>query len=191
MRGTLLVVSLLAAGCGVELEEGGRLKPYESTTVTDDLRSARPLPAGVVPTTAEPGDESVETGVDRDGFLSEFPVGLSTQLIERGRERFLIYCAPCHGAEGRGDGAVVSRGFPEPESLQSARLRAMPPGYFVHVIDQGFGRMPSYDTIDGSDRWAIAAVILLLQDRDPTAPDEAIFGAAGDPPWPSPEGEEK
>lgn len=185
MRVVLLLVSLLAAGCGIELEEGGRLKPYESTTVTDDLRSARMLPAGAVPTTAELRDESLKTGFGRDGFFAEMPSPVSAELVERGKERFLIYCAPCHGADGEGKGTVVSRGFPEPESLKTARLGAMPPGYFVRVIDRGFGSMPSYDTIDGSDRWAIAAFILRLQDRHSNASGALTAGAADDSSAPS------
>lgn len=179
VRAALLLVSLLASGCGIELEEGGRLKPLESTTVTEDLRSARPLPAGAVPTTAQLRDESFETGVGREGHLTSFPVDVTAGMVARGRERFSIYCAPCHGTEGEGEGPVVSRGFPESESLKTPRLSAMPPGYFVHVIDQGFGRMPSYDSIDGADRWAITAFIFSLQNRDATLMKEAVHDQPG------------
>jgi mono/diheme cytochrome c family protein len=84
--------------------------------------------------------------------------------MERGRERFDIYCAVCHGRTGQGRGIVVERGFPAPPSLDIERLRRQPPGYFFHVITRGYGVMYSYaNRVDPDDRWAIAAYIRALQ----------------------------
>lgn len=85
-------------------------------------------------------------------------------LLERGRERFLVFCSPCHGARGYGDGPVVSRGFPAPPSYHQERLLKAPPEHFVSVITTGIGRMYSYaDRVPPTDRWAIAHYVKALQ----------------------------
>jgi mono/diheme cytochrome c family protein len=92
------------------------------------------------------------------------PPPLSDQLLARGQERYAIYCAPCHGAGGDGDGMVVRRGFPAPPSLHEARLRAAPTGYMVKVMSAGYGTMyPFRARIAPADRWAIEAYIRALQ----------------------------
>ena len=89
---------------------------------------------------------------------------LTAALLERGRERFGIYCTPCHDAAGFGEGTVPARGFPQPPSLHIARLRAVPSRYFVDVIAHGHGAMYSYaNRVSPADRWAIAAYIRALQ----------------------------
>lgn len=92
-------------------------------------------------------------------------------LLERGRERYTIYCAPCHSAVGDGRGMIVQRGFPPPPSYHTDRLRAAPPQHFFDIITQGYGAMYSYaDRVPPRDRWAIAAYIRALQrSRDATA----------------------
>jgi mono/diheme cytochrome c family protein len=86
------------------------------------------------------------------------------ELLDRGRNRFLIFCSPCHGARGRGDGLVVSRGFPAPPSYHQKRLREAPPQHIVSVITNGTGIMHSYaDRIAAEDRWAIAHHVKSLQ----------------------------
>jgi len=99
-------------------------------------------------------------------FESEIttPPPLSDQLLARGQERYAIYCAPCHGTGGDGDGMVVRRGFPPPPSLHEARLRAAPTGYMVKVASEGYGIMyPFRARIAPADRWAIEAYIRALQ----------------------------
>ncbi|WP_371824444.1 cytochrome c [Methylocystis sp. MJC1] len=89
---------------------------------------------------------------------------ISITLLERGRERYNIYCAPCHGANGDGKGMIVQRGFPAPPSYHIQRLRDAPPQHFFDVITQGFGAMYSYaERVRPVDRWAIAAYIRALQ----------------------------
>lgn len=167
MRAALLLFSLLSSACGYELEEGARLKPLESTTAVADRGSARPLPEGAIPFDAELRSASFERGIGEGGFVTTFPMAVSSALLQRGEERFSIHCTPCHGADGEGRGPVVSRGFPVADSLKSVRLRTVPPGYVVNVITEGFGAMPSYEHIRPADRWAIAAFIMNLQGRDP------------------------
>jgi mono/diheme cytochrome c family protein len=89
---------------------------------------------------------------------------LTADLLERGQERFNIFCRPCHGGLGNGDGVVVERGFPPPPSYHDPRLREAPLGHFFDVVTNGFGRMTSYAArIPPRDRWAIAAYVRALQ----------------------------
>ncbi|ADJ28063.1 conserved hypothetical protein [Nitrosococcus watsonii C-113] len=94
----------------------------------------------------------------------EIPLPITVKLLKRGQERFNIYCAPCHGQAGHGDGMIVRRGFPSPPSYHSARLRDAPDAHFYNVMTQGFGRMFSYAArVEPQDRWAIVAYIRALQ----------------------------
>ena len=84
--------------------------------------------------------------------------------VQRGRKRYEIFCAPCHGVAGRGDGIVVRRGLRAPASFHVDRLRAQPDGYFFDVITSGFGAMPDYAAqVPVADRWAIVAYLRALQ----------------------------
>jgi mono/diheme cytochrome c family protein len=105
------------------------------------------------------------TGKDANGRdSSELPVAVTKELLDRGRQRFDIYCATCHGYTGDGDGMIVQRGFLPPPSYHSDRLRQAPVGHFFDVISNGFGAMPSYaDQVPVTDRWAIVAYIRALQ----------------------------
>ncbi len=107
----------------------------------------------------------VETGLDGEGRLvTALPVPLDADLMRRGRERYDIFCSPCHGRTGDGNGMIVRRGFKQPQSFHSQRLRDIPVGYFFDVITNGFGQMSSYRTqVPVADRWAIAAYIRALQ----------------------------
>jgi mono/diheme cytochrome c family protein len=101
--------------------------------------------------------------VGRDAVDTSAPP-LSLVLLQRGRERFGIYCAPCHGPTGDGHGMIVQRGFPAPPPYTSDRLLTMPTSHFVDVITNGYGVMFSYaDRVAPEDRWAIAAYIRALQ----------------------------
>src|SRR5579862_3457530 len=96
------------------------------------------------------------------GDFMPFPV--TKEVLERGRERFDIYCAPCHGRVGDGDGFIPSRGYKRPPSYHIDRLRKAPIGYFFDVMTNGFGAMPDYSAqIPPRDRWCIAAYIRALQ----------------------------
>jgi cytochrome c553 len=109
-------------------------------------------------------DELLYTG-RVDGRYSEvFPFPIDRAVLERGRQRFNIYCSVCHDQLGNGQGMIVQRGFRPPPSLHEERLRKAPPGLLFDVITNGFGVMWSYaDRIETRDRWAIAAYIQALQ----------------------------
>jgi mono/diheme cytochrome c family protein len=148
-----LPAALLLCGCGVSMIEQPKLKTYAPTKIWADGTSARPLPADVV--------------AEGDGALAAetaTPPAASDELLSRGRERFNIYCAPCHGLAGDGDGIIVAHGFPQPPSYHIERLLAAPTQHFYDVITHGYGVMYSYaDRVDPHDRWAIAAYIRALQ----------------------------
>jgi hypothetical protein len=109
-------------------------------------------------------DEHLETGRVGGELAFDLPFPLTADLLERGEERFNIFCRPCHGGLGNGDGVVVERGFPSPPSYHDPRLREAPLGHFFNVVTNGFGRMTSYAArIPPRDRWAIAAYVRALQ----------------------------
>jgi mono/diheme cytochrome c family protein len=123
--------------------------PVEGTVSTSHLLSTSPLL-----TTRAPGG----------GYVQTYPLEITRGALERGRQRYQIYCSMCHGDTGYGDGMIVQRGFVPPPSLHIERLRTAPPGYFVEVITNGFGAMYSYnDRVPPEDRWKIAAYVKTLQ----------------------------
>jgi mono/diheme cytochrome c family protein len=115
------------------------------------------------PTTAAAATASQEkAGADDDA--SEFPFPVTAEVMNRGQERYRIFCAMCHGETGQGDGMIVRRGFRKPPAYSEERLRKAPVGYFFRVMTEGYGAMPPYRTqVPVQDRWAIAAYIRALQ----------------------------
>jgi mono/diheme cytochrome c family protein len=98
------------------------------------------------------------------GLAQEFPYEITMEDLERGQERYDIFCEPCHSLDGSGQGMVPRRGYPPAPSFHQDRLREQPASYYYTVITNGFGRMPSYAPwISVTDRWAIAAYVKVLQ----------------------------
>ncbi len=96
--------------------------------------------------------------------VNEFPFPITREVLDRGQERFNIYCSPCHGVLGDGNGMIANRGFRHPPSYHDDRLRTAPLGHFYDVITNGFGAMPDYSMqIPPHERWAIIAYIRTLQ----------------------------
>lgn len=123
------------------------------------------LPYEVSPgQTSTPDIEPPAGIVARDDQPPPAPPPVTLALLQRGQQRFDIYCAPCHGKTGDGQGMIVQRGFPAPPSYMSDRLLAAPAQHFYDVITDGYGVMFSYaDRVAPADRWAIAAYIRALQ----------------------------
>jgi hypothetical protein len=172
----MLPLALAAAGCRNNMHTQNKVRPLRESTFFDDGATARPLPADTVAHdenfgTDERGggglraDDAFTTGLGADGKpVSELPLPLSRELLLRGRQRFDIFCSPCHGRLGDGRGMIVQRGYKQPHSFHEERLRASNVGYFFNVASVGFGVMPSYAAqIPVADRWAIAAYIRVLQ----------------------------
>ena len=161
----LTAVGLLAAGCRMDMQDQPRYEPDQASAFFADGRADRPLPNGVVPRGSFREDVSFTTGIGPDGQpLARLPVPVDAALLARGQERFDIYCAPCHGRVGDGNGMIVQRGYRRPASLHEERLRNSPAGHFFDVMTRGFGVMPSYAAqVPVQDRWAIVAYIRALQ----------------------------
>lgn len=152
MRRALVLILALAA-CRQEMQDMPRLDPMERAPMFDGGSAALRPPAGTVPVNAvlEPVPEAL-------------PREVPLALVERGRERFDIYCAPCHGPTGEGDGMIVQRGFPSPPSFHDPGLIAAPDRHIYDVISNGFGVMfPYASRVPPPDRWAIIAYVRALQ----------------------------
>jgi mono/diheme cytochrome c family protein len=138
--------------------------PLRETAFFTDARSSRPLVEGTVARGHLRDDELLYTGKANGAAAEVFPFAVTEQVMVRGHERFDVFCAPCHGRTGQGDGMIVLRGYRRPPSLHQDRLRAAPVGHFFDVITNGFGAMPDYASqIKAGDRWAITAYIRALQ----------------------------
>jgi mono/diheme cytochrome c family protein len=139
--------------------------PLRPSDFFADGRSARPLIDGTVARGHLDDDAAFYTGKGPDGKpLDAFPFPVTKEVIERGHERFNIYCAPCHSRLGDGNGMVPRRGFRHPPSYHADRLRKVPNGYIFDVITRGFGAMPDYSAqIPPRDRWSIVAYVRALQ----------------------------
>ena len=165
----LVVCGVFLAGCNEELlrqdmANQPKNKPLSESDFFADGRSARPIPEGTVARGQLRADKVFYTGKSGDAYVDKLPFPLTRQVLDRGRERFDIYCTPCHGHLGNGLGMIVQRGLKRPPSYHIDRLRQVPVGYFYDVITNGFGAMADYSAqVAPRDRWAIAAYIRVLQ----------------------------
>jgi len=161
----LVAVAALSSSCRLDMHVQPRLNPLAKSDFYADQRSERPPVEGTVARGELHEDTYFYTGKigNNPGDYMPFPV--SKAVLERGRERFNVYCAPCHSRLGDGNGSVPQRGFPrKPPSYHIERLRKAPLGYFYDVITNGFGIMPDYAAqISPRDRWNIIAYIRALQ----------------------------
>jgi cytochrome c553 len=141
-----------------------KAEPLEASTVFADGRSARPLVPGTVAVGTVQTDELLLTGMIDGQYASVMPFPVTGEVLDRGQQQFEIYCAPCHGLSGYGDGMVARRGGTPPTNYHSDYLRNQPIGYFYYVMTNGFRNMRPYDQkLTPEDRWAIAAYMRALQ----------------------------
>lgn len=160
-------LAALLAGCAEnEMDKQPKYqRPYQESSFFPDGMSSRPLVPGTIPRgqlrTNRPYYEGKSTG---DLLIDEIPHKVDRAFLDRGRQRYNIYCAPCHGQTGDGQGMIVKRGFSPPPSFHLERLRDAPAGHFFNVIKNGYGAMYSYASrVPVEDRWAITAYIRALQ----------------------------
>ncbi len=159
-----LSLLLLTNGCRRDMFEQPSAKPLERSSFFRDHMASRPVPPHTVAQGQLRADTVFYTGKAGTNLVTTFPFPITREILNRGRERFEIYCAPCHGRTGDGNGMIVQRGFPPPPSYHLDRLRDAPVGHFYDVITQGYGVMYSYAArVSPPDRWAIAAYIRALQ----------------------------
>jgi hypothetical protein len=162
---------LVLTGCRSEMYEQPRYEPLEPSSFFEDGSSARPLVAGTVPRDDPRGapaagvsDEVFYTGWSQGKLAESVPFPVDRAVLERGRDRYRIYCTPCHGELGDGRGIIVRRGFNPPPPYYIEELRKQPIGHYFDVMTRGFGTMYSYASrIPPRDRWTIAAYIRVLQ----------------------------
>ena len=161
----LAAVSVSGTACRRDMQDQPRYEPLGESSFFADHRQARHLPDGTVARGHLNEDTFFHRGVTADGRPAPaFPMRVTAETLQRGRERYGIYCTPCHGETGAGNGMIVQRGFPQPASFHDARLSEEAPGYYFNVITNGFGVMPSYAVqVPAGDRWAIIAYIQALQ----------------------------
>ena len=182
-RWQLVVVAgcLALAGCRQDMHDAPRYEPLEASTFFADGRGSRMLVANTVARGTLREDEHLYQG-KIDGQLTDiFPMPVTVDLLARGRERFNVFCSPCHGRTGQGNGMVVQRGFRAPPSYHEERLRNAPVGYFFDVMTNGFGAMSDYTAqVPVADRWAIAAYIRALQLSQRATLDEVPAGRRAD-----------
>ena len=157
-------VAMLLSGCRLDMHLQPKYLPYEPSSFFRDGRSERQPVEGTVARGQLRTDELFYTGKINGAEAGQFPFPITRADLERGRERYNIYCTPCHDYTGTGNGMIVQRGFPQPPSYHIQRLREAPVGHFYGVITDGFGAMYSYAArIEPADRWRIAAYIRVLQ----------------------------
>ena len=186
---TLLLLSglMLSTGCRRDMQDQPKMKPLRGSTFFSDGLSSRQPIEGTIPrgylrsdtayytgkktapgATATPAQQQTAgTNTQQDTYpddVDTFPFPVTKEIVERGHERYDIFCSACHGLTGNGDGMIVRRGFRRAASFNDDRLRQAPVGHFFDAITNGWGAMPSYSAqIPVQDRWAIITYIRALQ----------------------------
>ena len=157
-------VLLVLTGCRQDMHDQPKYKPFAPSKFFADGRSARPAPAFTIARDELNDTDDFHTGGTGGAFLASIPAQVDVNLLHRGQERFNIYCSPCHGRLGNGDGMIARRGFRAPADLSSDRVRQAPPGYIFQVIENGYGAMGDYrDQVPPEDAWAIVAYVRALE----------------------------
>ena len=160
----VLLVLLALTACRQKMGNQPRYDPLEPSDFFADGMAARPRVEGTVARGEISGNPFFDTGKVNGQVADGFPMPVTLEVVNRGHERFDIYCAQCHGRVGDGEGMIPARGYRRPPSFHTETLRKAPTGHFFDVMTNGFGAMPPYKTmIPPQDRWAIAAYIRALQ----------------------------
>jgi mono/diheme cytochrome c family protein len=182
----IIAIVLVGVGCRYDMQDQPRFKVYRANPFFTDNRASRNLPEGTVArgwlrenkalytgkkevvstapvqTVTDPTGNTLIASFPND--IEEFPVPVTKELIDRGEQRYKVFCIVCHGPVGNGDGMIVRRGFSKPPTYNDDRLRNAPVGHFFDVMTIGWGKMNSYASqIPVADRWAIVAYIRTLQ----------------------------
>jgi mono/diheme cytochrome c family protein len=169
----------------VDMWNGSRLKPYEQVNFFEDKSSSRVPPPGTVARSQARTDEPLYYGTQNGALVAYNPIVRSEgktpkdrlAILQRGQERYNIYCQPCHGLAGYGDGMIVQRGLSAPPSYHETRLKTAPDGHIFDVITNGYGSMYSYaQRVPTRDRWAIVAYIRALQRSQDARPGDVPAG---------------
>jgi mono/diheme cytochrome c family protein len=161
---SMCAILLACGGCRLAMHDQPKHEALESSSFFKNGSSARPLLPGTIPRGYLRTNAAFFEALNGTNLVNELPMKPTRELLQRGRERFDIYCSVCHGLSGDGDGMIVQRGFPPPPSFHMDRLRQASVGHFYRVITYGYGVMFPYAVrVEPKDRWAIAAYIRALQ----------------------------
>jgi mono/diheme cytochrome c family protein len=160
----LVLLPMAGAACRQDMHDQPKVTAYRESDFFGDRRGMRPIPEGTVARGFLQDDDLLFTGKVNGQPVDEFPFQVTKAVLDRGHERFNIYCSPCHGRTGLGNGMVVQRGYKPPPSFHDERIRTQAVGYYYDVMTNGFGAMPDYRAqVAPEDRWAIASYIRALQ----------------------------
>ena len=166
---TGLVAMLLVAGCRQDMQDQPKMFPQRGSELFADHRGARPQVVNTVARGQLDQDSYFYTGVVQgaNGYKeekNEMPFPVTAQVLERGQERFNIYCTPCHSRVGNGLGEIVQRGYKPAANLHDSVRMSQPISHYFYVMTHGYGAMPDYSAqLTPEDRWAVAAYIRALQ----------------------------
>jgi hypothetical protein len=164
---TILWACWMALGltaCRRDMFDQPKSKPLAESEFFPDGGMSQPLPPHTVARGDLEASDAMYRGMEGTNLVDVIPIPITRAFLDRGRQRFDIFCAVCHGRTGEGDGMVVQRGFPRPPSYHIDRLRQAPVGHFFDVISRGYGAMYSQASrVAPADRWAIVAYIRALQ----------------------------
>jgi mono/diheme cytochrome c family protein len=177
-----LAAASLLAGCRQDMQDQPKFVPQRGTDFFADGRSARPQVENTVARGQLHEDAYFYTGMvdGKEGDAMPFPATM--EVLQRGQERYNVYCAPCHSRVGNGVGMIVLRGYRPAGNFHTARLIAAPLGHFFTVMTNGYGAMPDYAAqLKPADRWAIVAYIKALQLSQAAKPGDAEPGAQIEP----------
>jgi mono/diheme cytochrome c family protein len=154
----------MLAGCRQDMHDQPKFIPQRGTEFFADGRSARPQVEYTVARGQLHQDSYYSSGLINGQEGNTMPFPATQQVLERGQERYNIYCTPCHSRVGNGEGLIVMRGYRPAGNFQTERLMSAPLGHFFYVMTNGYGAMPEYAAqVAPEDRWAIAAYIRALQ----------------------------
>lgn len=163
-RSTALLALVILAACRQDMHDQPVYEALEAGPFFADGRASRPPVPGTVARDEGDLESPVHTGRSDGTFLARGPLPVDATLLARGRERYDVFCAPCHDRVGTGDGMIVQRGYRRPPSLHETRLRDTADGYLFDVVTNGFGVMPGYASqVPAADRWAVVAYLRALQ----------------------------
>lgn len=155
---------LLIAGCRQDMQDEPKMIPQRGSAFFPDGRSARPQVANTVARGQLDQDQYFYTGLVNGKEQDAMPFPVNMTVLERGQERFNIYCTPCHSRVGNGDGMIVQRGYKPAGNFHDAKRLAQPLSHYFYVMTNGYGAMPDYSAqLTPVDRWAVAAYIRALQ----------------------------
>ena len=159
-----MAATVVLAGCRQDMQNEPKFIPQRGTTFYASGRSVRPQVEDTIARNQGVEDSYFYTGIQNGKEGDGLPIPLTQATMERGQERYNIYCTPCHSRVGNGQGMIVQRGYLPAGDFHTDRLRNAPLGHFFAVMSNGYGAMPDYSAqLTPADRWAVTAYIRALQ----------------------------